>query len=193
MIVSIREHLQHKGHEVLCLREPGGSVICEKIRRLLKEPEPAETMRPECELLLMYAARAQLVRSVIEPALERGVMVICDRHDLSSFAYQGGGRGLPFSEIEAVRDVALGDFRPDLTLLMDIDPALGMQRVHQRGGTDRFEQEKLDFFTRVRDTYLQLARTLPYVKVIDASQSMAKVQQDVLSCVDALLAGKDRC
>lgn len=166
--------------KTICLREPGGTFIAEKIRQILKEPCKEEKLCDKSELLLMYAARAQLVESVIKPKITEGYVVICDRHDLSTYAYQGGGRGLPISWIQKVREVALGDFKPNMTLLLDIDPIEGMKRARQRGELDRFEQEKMDFFNRVRDTYLECAKKDSSIKVIDALKPIDVVQANVL-------------
>ena len=186
LIAYLAEMLQKQGHEVLLLREPGGTEAGEKIRGILKSPYLSEPLLPETELLLMYASRVQLVKTRIIPALERGVMVLCDRHDLSSFAYQGGGRGLPLETIKAVRRAVLGDFRPDLTLLLDLPVEVGMARVSQRGAKDRFELEKLDFFKRVRAAYLEVAAQLDYVKVIDGAQSPEQVRKVAVAALESL-------
>ena len=153
MIPVVKRVLEESGRQVVCVREPGGTPIAEKIREILKTPAD-EKLNDKAELLLMYAARAQLVETVIRPTLAKGVDVISDRHDLSTIAYQGGGRKIPLSLIDKARQVALGDFHPDLTILMDIDPYVGMQRAKGRGALDRFEQEQMAFFERVRNTYL---------------------------------------
>ena len=157
------------------------------MRAILKTPCPEEKLCDKSELLLMYAARAQLVETLIKPALAKGQCVICDRHDLSTVAYQGGGRGLPMDEIDSVRKVALGNFRPDLTLLLDIDPKVGMQRARSRGALDRFELEQLSFFERVRNAYLDAAKRLAYIKVIDASKTVEEVRAEAISALEALL------
>lgn len=113
----------------------------------------------------MYAARAQLVETVIKPLLSAGTDVICDRHDLSSVAYQGGGRGMNMDDINAIRKVVLGNFRPDLTIVIDVDPKIGMQRARNRGELDRFELSQIDFFERVRNTYLEYAKLIKTLSV----------------------------
>ncbi len=193
LILSLSTFLQQKGFTVLSLREPGGTEIGEEIRAMLKSPERREQISPLTELLLMYASRVQLVESRIKPALKRGIMVLCDRHDLSSYAYQGGGRGIPFETIRAVRTAALGDFHPDLTLLLDLPVEQGMQRVRARGERDRFEQERLDFFERVQRAYLQAAAQLDYVKVIDSSRSFEEVAQDAVRLTDSALCQAGLC
>ena len=187
LIKEIEKWLTQKGIDFVSVREPGGTVLAEKMRAILKTPCPEEKLCDKSELLLMYAARAQLVETLIKPALARGQCVICDRHDLSTVAYQGGGRGLPMDEIDCVRKVALGDFRPHLTLLLDIDPKVGMQRARSRGALDRFELEQLSFFERVRNAYLDAAKRLPYIKVIDASKTVEEVKAEAMSALEALL------
>ena len=141
------------------------------------------------ELLLMYAARAQLVNTVIKPAIEQGVDVICDRHDLSTVAYQGGGRGMDLSEIKAISKVVLGDFKPNLTILLDIDPIKGMQRAKARGELDRFEQSKMDFFVRVRNTYLECAKQDPnIIKVVNGDDTLDNVSSHIRQLLDTLYA-----
>ena len=187
LIKEIEIWLREKEIDFVSVREPGGTVLAEKMRAILKTPCPEEKLCDKSELLLMYAARAQLVETLIKPALARGQCVICDRHDLSTVAYQGGGRGLPMDEIDCVRKVALGDFRPHLTLLLDIDPKVGMQRARSRGALDRFELEQLSFFERVRNAYLEAAKRLPYIKVIDASKTVEEVKAEAMSALEALL------
>ena len=137
----------------------------------------------------MYAARAQLVNTVIKPAIEQGIDVICDRHDLSTVAYQGGGRGMDLSEIKAISKVVLGDFKPNLTILLDIDPIKGMQRAKARGELDRFEQSKMDFFVRVRNTYLECAKQDPNtIKVVNGDDSIDNVSSHIRQLLDNLYA-----
>lgn len=182
----LKEYLTNKGHEVLTVREPGGTILAEKIRSILVTPSD-EILCDRAELLLMYASRAQLVESLIKPALSAGKIVISDRHDLSTLAYQGGGRGLPIEDIKALRKLAIGDFRPDLTLLLDIDPQAGLQRVKKRGALDRFEQEQLNFFKRVRQTYLQCALEESGIVVIDAAMDLEAVQQAAATAADEVI------
>lgn len=167
--------------QVLCVREPGSTPLCERIRGLLTDPG-GEPPCPACELLLMYAARCQLLESVIRPHLEQGYVVIGDRHELSTAAYQGGGRQLPAAQLQQLRAAALGTFRPQLTLLLDLEPRLGLERARRRGGgEDRFEAEQLAFFERVRAAYLQAAACDPGICVVDASAAEERVRAAVIA------------
>ena len=197
-LVAVLEQLcSQRGYSVVTVREPGGTAIAEQIRAILKTKQ-AETLTSEAELLLMYAARAQLVNTVIRPALAQGKVVISDRHDLSTRAYQGGGRGFSLDIIARVRSVALGDFKPDLTLLIDVPPELGLKRAALREAltgvevNDRFESEKLSFFERVRAEYLKAYREDPetYARamtLLDGTQSMPVVQEQALQALRELL------
>lgn len=160
-------------------REPGGTPLAEKMRALIKQADPQEPLTDMAELLLLYAARIQLVENVIKPAMATGHYVIGDRHDMSSQAYQGGGRGFDQSLMLHLRKTVLGDFRPDLTFYMDIDPALGLARAKVRGALDRIEQMELDFFHRTRARYLELAAQEPNVIIIDASASIEQVSYSI--------------
>ncbi|KAA9001206.1 dTMP kinase [Affinibrenneria salicis] len=161
--------------EVVFTREPGGTPLAEKLRDLIKQGAGEEKVTDKAELLMLYAARVQLVENVIKPALARGQWVVGDRHDLSSQAYQGGGRGLDRQLLLSLRDTVLGDFRPDLTLYLDLPPAIGLQRARARGELDRIEQESMAFFDRTRARYQQLAAQDPTIVTIDASQDIGQV------------------
>jgi len=186
-ISTVKHWLEQQGHPVVQTREPGGTPLAEQIRTLVKSVQQ-EVVAPATELLLMYAARVQLVSTVIQPALAAGQWVLGDRHDLSSRAYQGGGRQIPDSLIDSIRLAVLGDVRPDLTLYLDIDPAIGLERARARGELDRIEQEQLAFFQRTRARYLQIAHSEPGIVVIDASQPLPLVQQALLQALQAHLA-----
>ena len=186
---TIEQYLQQHNRRYIKVREPGGTPIAEEIRNLLKTSRKDDAMCDTTELLLMYAARAQLVNTVIKPAIEQGVDVICDRHDLSTVAYQGGGRGMDLSEIKAISKVVLGDFKPNLTILLDIDPIKGMQRAKARGELDRFEQSKMDFFVRVRNTYLECAKQDPnIIKVVNGDDTLDNVSSHIRQLLDTLYA-----
>lgn len=165
---------QHGVARIEQTREPGGTPLAERMRTIVKEVHE-EPLTMQAELLLMYASRVQLVENRIKPALAQGAWVVGDRHDLSSQAYQGGGRGIDTHLITQIKQAVLGDFAPDLTLYLDIDPALGLTRARARGELDRIELEQLSFFERTRARYLTLAAADPRIHVIDASQSEAEV------------------
>lgn len=167
--------------DVLFTREPGGTPLAEKIRNLILNTRSTDD-EPLCdtsELLLFYVARVQLVENIIKPALARGTWVIGDRHDLSTQAYQGGGRGIDPHLLLALRQAALGDFAPQLTLYLDIEPETGLQRARARGQLDRIEQETLEFFRRTRTRYQHLAENDPRICTINAMQPLAQVQHDI--------------
>ncbi len=191
-INAIREALHARGHEVLLTREPGGTPLAERIRALVLTPDAeiaAEPLTAEAELLLVFAARAQHVRQVIEPALRRGCYVVSDRFTDSSYAYQGGGRGLDPAWIADLERRAVG-LLPGLTLLLDVDVAIGRARANGRDlWPDRIESEQDDFFQRVRAVFRQRASADPArFRLIDASQDQAGVSASVVAAVDAWLA-----
>ena len=186
----LAEKLAARGISVLQTREPGGTPLAEAIRRNLlsvDEEAPVEMT----ELLLVFAARAQHLTTVIEPALERGQWVLCDRFTDATYAYQGAGRGLSAELIGKLEKLVQGDTRPDTVILLDMPPQIGLARAKARGALDRFEQEEQAFFERVRQGYLERAAAFPnrYV-VVDASQELNEVQNSleaVMTCwsVDA--------
>ena len=167
-------------------REPGGTPLAERMRAIVKEIHD-EPLTIQAELLLMYAARVQLVETRIKPALQQGIWVIGDRHDLSSLAYQGGGRGIDEQLIRQIKQAVLGDFAPDLTLYLDIDPAIGLARARARGELDRIELEQQAFFERTRARYLALAEREPRIHVIDASQNEAQVAHAIAQVLESAL------
>ncbi|EOW6515878.1 dTMP kinase [Cronobacter dublinensis] len=166
-------------------REPGGTVLAEKLRSLVLDIKSVgdEVITDNAEVLLFYAARVQLVETVIKPALARGEWVIGDRHDLSTQAYQGGGRGIDRALLTTLRQAVLGDFAPDLTIYLDVDPRIGLERARARGELDRIEQESLDFFNRTRARYLELAAADPRIVTIDACQTLDAVSRDIRTTV----------
>lgn len=186
-IATVSQWLQQQQITVVCTREPGGTPLAEKLRTLVKQVDHAEQLAPETELLLMYAARVQLLTNVIRPALAKGSWVLADRHDMSSRAYQGGGRQLDEQLINNLRSAVLGNTRPDLTLYLDIEPAVGLSRAAARGELDRIEQEQLAFFVRTRQKYQQIAATEPNIVTIDASQPLARVQQAIVAALESRL------
>lgn len=168
--------------DVVFTREPGSTPLAEKLRHLIKH-ETEEPVTDKAELLMLYAARIQLVENVIKPALAQGKWVVGDRHDMSSQAYQGGGRQLEQRLLQSLKETILGDFEPDLTLYLDIDPAVGLARARGRGELDRVEQQNLDFFHRTRARYLALVKDNPKAVIINAEQPVEQVKADIQSAV----------
>lgn len=182
----LSEVLLARGREVVRLREPGGTPISEKIRALLLDPANGE-MVPEAELLLYEASRAQLTRQVIEPALERGAVVLCDRYYDSTYAYQVGGRGLDETIVRQSNVLGSCGRVPDRTLVLDLDPAIGYARA-TAGGADRMEAEGLAFQERVRAAYLRLVAEEPArVRVVDAAGEKDAVTARLVSALEDLL------
>ena len=175
----LAQAIEKRGHKVLATREPGGTPIAERIRELLVE-HGDEPMPDIAELLLMFASRALHVRNVIQPALAAGTWVICDRLTDASRAHQGGGRGFSQDDINRLADWVHGDLRPDLTILLDAPVATGMARAGRRGDPDRIEIERAEFFTRVRECYLTLAKAEPdRFVIVDATQDLSTVRGTV--------------
>ncbi|WP_440466644.1 dTMP kinase [Pseudomonas sp. YH-1] len=183
----LAERMRERGIEVQLTREPGGTPLAERIRELLLDPSD-EKMAVDTELLLVFAARAQHIAEVIRPALERGAVVLCDRFTDATYAYQGGGRGLPVERIARLESFVQGGLRPDLTLVFDLPVEIGLSRAAARGRLDRFEQEGRGFFEAVRNTYLDRANADPArYHILDAAQSLAEVQRDLDKLLPALL------
>lgn len=179
--------LHDRGIEIVLTREPGGTPLAEELRELLLSPRD-ERVSEDTELLLMFAARAQHIENVIRPALERGAWVISDRFTDATYAYQGGGRDVDLEHIAMLERIVQHDLHPDMTLLLDLDVEIGLQRASQRSEPDRFEQEKLDFFHKVRNMYLARAKAEPErFSVIDASKSIPEVQVQILDAVNAFV------
>jgi len=186
--------LRSRGVEVVVTREPGGTPRAERLRAMLLERD-AEPMPQACELLLMFAARVTHVDNLVRPAVARGAWVLCDRFTDATYAYQGGGRGLPVAQIDALAGIAHPDLWPDLTLLLDLPVDAGLARASLRNGDDgpdRFESEQRAFFERVRGTYLARARQEPRrFRVIDAARPVDDVSADVRAAVERLLTGTE--
>ena len=179
MIGRCREWFAAKGAEVLVTREPGGTFLAEKMRAIVLDREHGE-LSPVAELLLVFASRAQHLDELIRPALARGATVLCDRFTDTTWAYQGGGRGLPPEVISALEQAVHGDLQPDITLLLDLPVELGLKRISGRGLADRLEQESPAFFERVRQNYLQRAASAPHrFAIIDASLDAASVWNQI--------------
>jgi dTMP kinase len=181
MMSRVSHWLESAGHRVVNTREPGGTDLAEKLREILLDRNNI-SLSDKAELLLVFAARAQHLDELIRPALARGDCVLCDRFTDATWAYQGGGRGLPRAEIAALESLVHGDLQPDLTLLLDLPVDQGMQRAAERGQADRFEQESMVFFENVRKGYLDRAASAPdRFVVIDASGVVDSVWSQIES------------
>ena len=185
-ISLIQEIVQAHGYDVLVTREPGGTPTGERIRQILLDKEE-QSMTAMTELLLMFAARAQHVSQVIEPAMAAGTWVISDRFTDSSYAYQGGGRELGPDLVSTVEELTLGDFRADLTIVLDLDIKTGLERATRETEADRFESEQESFFERVRSAFLARATEARY-QVIDAGQPIELVQTRIREVMNAFIA-----
>ena len=175
----IASQLEKSGREVLSTREPGGTPLGEQIRHilLLQKPMAIDSMS---ELLLMFAARAQHIREIIRPALHNGQIVLCDRFTDSSYAYQGGGRGIPAETISQLARIVQADLKPDITLLFDVPVVTGLERACKNREADRFEKETIAFFQTVRNTYLTIAESEPErVKIINTDTDIDTVQSRI--------------
>ena len=183
----VANYLREHGQKVLCTREPGGTPVGEKIRSILLANE-LPSMDAETELMLMFAARTEHVNKVIEPALHAGTWVVSDRFYDASYAYQGFGRNVPLERIDELRSISIGDLKPDLTILLDVSLEVSAQRVAVRGNQDRFENEQHEFHTKVRNGYLQLAKShKDRIHVVDATKSVSAVQADIKKILDNLI------
>ncbi len=183
----IKAYLQSKGIELLLTREPGGTALGESVREMLLDVSN-KGMHEDTELLLVFAARAQHINQVILPALQQGIWVLSDRFTDASFAYQGGGRGMGFEAILKLEEFVQKGFQPDLTLLLDAEIELGLNRVDKRAKKDRFEEEDNAFFTSVRLGYLKRAAQYPErIKIVNAMQTLAQVQTEIVKNLDELI------
>lgn len=179
--------LRATGQQVLVSREPGGTPFAESVRELLLAPRD-EPVAAQAELLLMFAARAQHWSQKLLPALQSGAWVLCDRFIDASYAYQGGGRGLSWPMLDTLTEMVLAGHQPGMTLLLDVDPEVGLARAQARGDLDRFEQEQQSFFQRVRSAYLARAQAHPQrIHVVNAGQSLAQVSSEVTALMQAYI------
>lgn len=190
-LAFVVEHLQSHGLEVVATREPGGTPLAEQLRELLLEVRQ-EPMEGLTELLLLFAARAQHLATVIKPALAAGRWVVCDRFTDATYAYQGGGRGIASSAISTLEQLVQADLRPDLTIYLDVPIALSARRIADREH-DRFEREAQAFFDAVRAAYLARAADNDAMHVVDASGELAVVQQGIARVLDAYLRQAGPC
>lgn len=186
-LAFLKSYLQQHNIPVIVTREPGGTVLAEKIRHLLLTID-SEKISECAELLLVFAARAQHIKHVIEPALSQGHWVLCDRFTDATYAYQGGGRNMRISTIEWLENLVQGTLRPDLTLLLDAPVDIGIERAKKRGVFDRFEAEKVTFFEHVRRAYLLQAELYPErITLIKANQPLTDVQRSIVKAIHPLL------
>ncbi|CAM2892539.1 thymidylate kinase [Legionella steigerwaltii] len=186
-ISTVIELLAKRQIQTLTTREPGGTIIGEILRDLIKNPKYREVLDDRSELLLLYAARIQLIEEVIKPALNQGIWVIADRFELSTMAYQGGGRRLDQEVIHQLSSFALNGFKPDLTLYLDISPEEGMMRVKSRGEFDRIEQQSIDFFHRVHESYIHHVNMDSNTVIIDARCPLNEVQQAIQQAINQFI------
>ena len=186
-LATIKNWFEQPQLPVLFTREPGGTAIGEALREILLNPATQASLRTET--LLMFAARQQHLEEVILPALQQGISVVSDRFTDATFAYQGGGRGVPFADIETLENWVQGSLRPDLTLILDVPLEVSMERINRSREKDRFEQEQADFFTRVRAAYLQRAQAAPqHYAIIDSNRELAEVQAEIETILQQHLA-----
>ena len=190
-IAALKARLEAMGKKVVQTREPGGTALGESVRNLLQYDDAGQGMSPEAELLLFAASRAQHVRELIAPAIAEGQIVLCDRFLDSTTVYQGVARAIDSKKVDTINQFAIGDTKPDLTILIDLPPEIGLARVHARtnGKLDRMEKEAIEFFQDVRQGYLDLAKSEPKrFLVLDGSQSVEELETQIWQRVKATLA-----
>ena len=186
-LAFIENFLKLHNIPVSVTREPGGTALAEKIRKLLLDKD-SEAISEHAELLMVFAARAQHIKHVIEPTLANGTWVLCDRFTDATYAYQGGGRNMKNSTIEWLENLVQGILRPDLTLLLDAPVEIGLERAKLRSNLDRFESEKINFFEQVRRAYLLQAELHPNrIKVIKANQALIDVENELINVIGNFL------
>jgi len=188
VIKKLEEFVLSKGLEIVLTREPGGTPISEKIRKIILDNDNSE-MCDLTELLLFAASRAQHVQEKIIPAIERGAIVISDRFDAATISFQHYARGIDLELITKINNIAKAGFQPDMNIILDLSPELGLERVHGRGDKlDRMEDEKLDFLSKARNGYLEQAKANPSkFHVIDAAQTAEEVAKEAMNCLEELL------
>ena len=187
-IAALKTRLEAMGKTVVQTREPGGTALGESVRNLLQYDDAGQGMSPEAELLLFAASRAQHVRELVAPAITEGQIVLCDRFLDSTTVYQGVARAIDSKKVDTINQFAIGDTMPDLTILIDLPPEIGLARVHARsdGKLDRMENEAIEFFQAVRQGYLDLAKSEPKrFLVLDGSQSVEELETQIWQRVEA--------
>ena len=189
-IAALKARLEAMGKTVVQTREPGGTALGESVRSLLQHDDAGQGMSPEAELLLFAASRAQHVRELVAPAIAQGQIVLCDRFLDSTTVYQGVARAIDSKKVDTINQFAIGDTKPDLTILIDLPPEIGLARVHARsdGQLDRMENEAIEFFQAVRQGYLDLAKSEPKrFLVLDGSQTVEELETQIWQRVGATL------
>ena len=189
-IAALKARLEAIGKTVVQTREPGGTALGESVRSLLQHDDAGQGMSPEAELLLFAASRAQHVRELVAPAIAQGQIVLCDRFLDSTTVYQGVARAIDSKKVDTINQFAIGDTKPDLTILIDLPPEIGLARVHARsdGQLDRMENEAIEFFQAVRQGYLDLAKSEPKrFLVLDGSQTVEELETQIWQRVGATL------
>ena len=186
-IAIVESILQKHNINFINTREPGGTPLAESLRDIVKSSEHNETLTEETELFLMYASRSQLLTNKILPAIEQGVWVLGDRHNMSSLAYQGGGRQFCEMTMKTISDMTLKGFNPDITLYLDVEPKIGLARAKARGQLDRIELEKIDFFQRVHNQYKKIANSDNSVITVDATNAMTEVHNDITNVIEQFI------
>ena len=189
-IAALKARLEAMGKTVVQTREPGGTALGESVRNLLQYDDAGQGMSPEAELLLFAASRAQHVRELIAPAIAEGQIVLCDRFLDSTTVYQGDARAIDSKKVDTINQFAIGDTMPDLTILIDLPPEIGLARVHARsdGKLDRMEKEAIEFFQAVRQGYLDLAKSEPKrFLVLDGNQSVEELETQIWQRVGVTL------
>lgn len=183
----IEDFLIKEGHDVIKTREPGGTIIGEQIREILLNNEN-HTLTHDTELLLIFSARSQHIQEVILPALSSGKIILCDRFTDASYAYQGGGRDIDASRINLLEKWVQEDLRPNLTLLFDLDVSISIQRTKKRSDADRFEREEINFFEKIRNTYLERAKNEPQrFRIINSASSFERVKEQIVAILKDFL------
>jgi dTMP kinase len=178
-ISIIKSLIEKQGVQVISTREPGGTPMAEAIRDCVKADWQAEKVTSAAELLMMYAARAQLIENVIKPQLSQGTWILADRHDMSSRAYQGYGHKINVEKLEPIRQLSLQGIEPDFTLYLDVDPIVGIERAKGRGKLDRIEQQDISFFERAREGFLTMANQDPNCHIVSAMQPIEDVHEEI--------------
>ncbi len=186
-IAVVERILQKHNINFINTREPGGTPLAESLRNIVKSSDHNETLTEETELFLMYASRSQLLTNKIIPAIAQGVWVLADRHNMSSLAYQGGGRQFCEMTMKTISDITLKGFKPDITLYLDVEPKIGLARAKARGQLDRIELEKIDFFQRVHNQYKKIADSDNSVITINAANNITEVHSDISNVIEQFI------